>query len=52
MNNVNVKRNNYYKFKHYSRCGCMECNYKYGNVSRVAKDYITEEELMDEDGWI
>lgn len=52
MNNVQVKRNNYKLFKSHSKCNCVECRFNNGRRFTIAKDFITEEELKDEDGWI
>jgi len=52
MNNINVKRNNYKKFKSHSRCSCIECRFNHSRVSNVRIDYFDEDELCDKDGWI
>ena len=53
MNNINVKKHNFRKFRNGSRCSCIECRfYNATKRTNVAKDYVTEEDLMDEDGWI
>lgn len=53
MNNICVKKNNFRKFRKASKCCCINC--RFNNVYKSSinfKDYISETELVDDDGWI
>jgi len=53
MDNRDIKRKNYYRFKHAALCGCIACQLARPTKSApVAKvDYFDPEDYEDDDGW-
>ena len=53
MNNRDVKRKNYIKYKHAGICGCVSCQMARNTTAppAVKCDYFNPEEYPDEDGW-